>query len=442
MTALQEQVPRHHRVPADFNLILAYKSAREQGAWGERQIRCRIVHNALCQADGIGQVWPMIRQGSSQYGDGDTWRPHPVRVLLLAVFFIAAGGHHEKSRAAGSVYTIAKYPIEATADDAVAAKKLAMADGQAGAFRSLLKRLVPVSAYRYLPKTTLADIQNLTDGLNIRSEQNSSTEYLAELDFRYNAEAVRAYLQNLRLPYVERQAPETLIVPVYRNTNTASPRYLITATGQRSWRKAWSGLDLQNTLTPVKLAHYKPDIRDDVRQSLVDGDMTRLKIFQQEYSATRFMLAFAAPDASGNKLDFTFVGQDAIGEFNLVRSYPIDDGDLFYTAELAAVIGLGILEGRWKTATGPASGSRAASGGAVERLRFFVQFNGLGQWQAIRSRITSIPGVAGIDTGAVTARGAEIMLSYPGGMTALQQRISAEGMYFTRSNGQWLLLQN
>ncbi len=44
------------------------------------------------------------------------------------------------------VYTIANYPVEATAKDAVAAKEKAHADGQQAALGALLKRLVPVTA--------------------------------------------------------------------------------------------------------------------------------------------------------------------------------------------------------------------------------------------------------------------------------------------------------
>ena len=41
--------------------------------------------------------------------------------------------------AAEKVYTIANYPIEATAENAVKAKEKALADGQQAAFRSLLE---------------------------------------------------------------------------------------------------------------------------------------------------------------------------------------------------------------------------------------------------------------------------------------------------------------
>src|SRR4051812_47492206 len=53
---------------------------------------------------------------------------------------------------ADAPYTVANYPVDATAANAVAAKDQALAEGQQAAFRSLLKRIVPVTAYKQLTK--------------------------------------------------------------------------------------------------------------------------------------------------------------------------------------------------------------------------------------------------------------------------------------------------
>src|SRR5689334_605703 len=53
---------------------------------------------------------------------------------------------------ADAAYTVANYPVDATAANAVAAKDQALAEGQQAAFRSLLKRIVPVTAYKQLTK--------------------------------------------------------------------------------------------------------------------------------------------------------------------------------------------------------------------------------------------------------------------------------------------------
>ena len=93
---------------------------------------------------------------------------------------------------ADAVYTVGNYPVEATAANAVAAKDQALADGQQAAFRSLLKRLVPVTAYKQLTRVSDVKAGDLVSGVSVRSERNSATDYIASLDFSFQADAVRA----------------------------------------------------------------------------------------------------------------------------------------------------------------------------------------------------------------------------------------------------------
>jgi len=73
------------------------------------------------------------------------------RRMRRTAFWVATAmlgpGWLAPTQAADTVFIVAKYPVEARADNAVAAKTQALADGQQAAFRSLLKRLVPVTAY-------------------------------------------------------------------------------------------------------------------------------------------------------------------------------------------------------------------------------------------------------------------------------------------------------
>src|SRR5437762_1841973 len=95
---------------------------------------------------------------------------------------------------ADEVYTVGNYPVDAQAANAVAAKEQALADGQQAAFRSLLKRLVPVTAYKQLSRVASLKAGDLISGVAVRSERNSSTDYIANLDFSFQADAIRAAL--------------------------------------------------------------------------------------------------------------------------------------------------------------------------------------------------------------------------------------------------------
>ncbi|HML30098.1 MAG TPA: DUF2066 domain-containing protein, partial [Hyphomicrobium sp.] len=134
--------------------------------------------------------------------------------IVLAGFLVAPADAQTDA-----AYTVGNYPIEATAANAVAAKEQAMSDGQQAAFRSLLKRLVPVTAYKQLERVRDAKAADLVSGISVRSERNSSTAYYASLDFSFQPEAVRSLLSGQNIPFVDQQAPPLTVVTVLLQGN-------------------------------------------------------------------------------------------------------------------------------------------------------------------------------------------------------------------------------
>ncbi|MEL6288454.1 MAG: DUF2066 domain-containing protein, partial [Pseudomonadota bacterium] len=151
--------------------------------------------------------------------------------------------------------------------------------------------------------------------------------------------------------------------------------------------------------------------------------------------------ASAEPDPTGRRLIVSIAGQDAVGAFHLKRTYPIEDEDLLYSAELATIIGLGILEGRWK-AVAADSNSLVAAAGPAEDIVFYVRYAGFGQWQGLRQRLANLPGVETFDTGTVSARGAEVRMRYAGGLTALRQRLARDGLPMGQEGNAWVVNAN
>ncbi|MEZ5774313.1 MAG: hypothetical protein R3D33_06330 [Hyphomicrobiaceae bacterium] len=176
-------------------------------------------------------------------------------VLGILAMLIAGLAQMPAGHAAEAVYTVGNYPIDATASNAVEAKKQAIAEGETGAFRYLLKRLVDVTAYKRLPELPAEQVDGLIDGFRVVSEQNSSTEYVAVMDFSFKPDAVRALIQSYGLPFLDRQADTLGLVTAFVAGPDAGGAH---ATGAKDWRKAWSGLDLTHALTPVALATPGP----------------------------------------------------------------------------------------------------------------------------------------------------------------------------------------
>jgi hypothetical protein len=190
-----------------------------------------------------------------------------------------------------AVFTVGNYPVEANAKDAVAAKAAALADGQQSALRSLFRRIVPVTAYRRLKAIPQPNAADLVDGVSIKDERNSSTQYLATLDVSFRADGVRNVLRRNGIPFVDQQGPQTLLVPLYRTT--ADGPY---TSGKGVWFEAWKSLDLSHTLTPVKLDTLRPEILPDTIKALATGTGGADRIITGEYKTDRVVFALAQPE--------------------------------------------------------------------------------------------------------------------------------------------------
>lgn len=351
-----------------------------------------------------------------------------------------------------AVFTISNYPVEASDSNAVVAKEKALAEGQQAAFRALLKRIVPVTVYKQLVRLKNAKAADLVSGVAVRSERNSSTQYIANLDYSFEPEGVKSLLSREGIAFVDKQAEPVTVVTVTRDGNPATAK---NDTG--AWREAWAGLDLTNTLTPLKLETLKPVIHNDTVTMMVSGDDKGLRILTGEYNTKRIVLAIAEADPASKKLIVTLSGQDAVGPLFLKRTYRVSDGDLAYASQLAAVVGLGVLEGRWKaikgksdvavaaepaTAEVPAWAANAQSSPSQdtgERVAFVVEFSGLPQWNEIRTQLLDTPGVDNVEISSITESAAEIALSYPGGAQRLANAIGGRGLALTGDGDRWVM---
>ncbi|MCB1546565.1 MAG: DUF2066 domain-containing protein [Hyphomicrobiaceae bacterium] len=363
------------------------------------------------------------------------------RAAVVALALALGGGTAE----AADVFTIAKYPVDATDSDAVKAKERAILDGQQAAFRALLKRLVPVSAYRRLSAARISTkASELIEGFQVRSETNSDTQYIASFDFTFQAKGVRELLRRHGLPFIETQAASVTLVPVFlaqvpvAGDGAPAPGKHV-GKGLGTWTSAWRGLDLANTLTPITLKPLRKEVHVDVITALLKGDFEQMRILAGEYGTDRVVVAAAEPDPARRRLHVTLAGRDAIGFFHLKRSYRVEGGDLGYAAELAAVVGLGIIEGRWKVTNAPQTVAARPDAGPSAPVQISVEFRSRADWQRMQDMLLQTPGVADLEIDALSARGASVRLSFPGGAGPLALTLAQQGIYLRNVGGQWIL---
>ena len=334
-----------------------------------------------------------------------------------------------------NVFTVGNYPVEARAQDAVAAKEKAIADGQQAAFRSLLKRLTPVTAYKALDGLRSVQAANLIEGIAVRSERNSTTTYTASLDFSFDGRRVRELLQQRGIPFVDEQAAATAVVLVVAALQAAGSSAALSA---KSWRDAWAGLDLDNGLAPVRLHERPPALTAEMLKDSMTNPEAPLRAIAVLAKSGQALLVVAEPDAAARRLHVTLSGTDAVGQFVLRRSWRMDPADPAYAAELAAVVALGTLEGRWKATRSRGAAPLPSAGAALQPVQMFVEFRNIQEWQGLRRQLTDMPGVSDFVVGGLSSRSADVALRYPGGGGALSAALSQVGIELRPNGGAWL----
>jgi Uncharacterized protein conserved in bacteria (DUF2066) len=377
--------------------------------------------------------------------------------LIAVVCAVAFGSQATMSYAASSqsVFTMGGYPVEASAKDAVTAREKAVAEGQKAAFRSLLKRLVPVTSYARLRRLSAIKVGDMLDGVAVKSERNSTTDYLANLDFIFQPQAVRALLQREGLKFVDAQAPLLVVVPIWKaeaDTATLAPQ-LSEQAGSKAWRDAWASLDLTHALTPIRLENANNGPKPAVVSVLATGDVAPLRQLLLDYKSETLVFAIAEPDVAKKRLHVTLVGRDEVGDLGWRRSQRLDLGDSTYSVAVAAVVSLGVIEGRWKAmqlkggrASAPladieqvAAQPERRDGATETNLRFGVEFQGMAEWQSLSRKLSETPGVEDVDVAGLSARGARVSLRFQGTMRELADVLGRQGMALRQTGAGWVM---
>ena len=247
-------------------------------------------------------------------------------------------------------------------------------------------------------------------------------------------------------PIVDR-GPEILIIPVFVEDGTAK------STDRNPWRSALADLDLAHAPVPGKLAPTRGDLTAAIARAYFANPAAGVETLKTQYKTTQILMALAELDGGGDSLTVKLVGSDAVGLFSLQREVKARDGIDEAALESAAQLAFETVQERWKITRGsPAVATAAASsneaseapppgGGDLVSVQVTAEFSGLKEWQAIRSRLQSVPGVQHWDLRSVNPRSAEIGFDFPGGAERLAEMAEARGLS-VESGPEGLIVRN
>ena len=209
--------------------------------------------------------------------------------VLFIAWFVGLSAAPNKAWAADA-FTVEHVDVDATADNAAAAREKATLTGQQTAFNRLLDRLTPHDQRATLPHPSAAEIGDLVRDFAVENEKASAVRYLASLSVRFRPDEIRALLRTAGVPFAETMSKPIVIVPLLKSNAGLS-----LWDDTNAWRQAWQDSQ-RDGLVPfvVPLGDLDDTVALDAARAQA-GDSEGLAALAWRYKAGDVIVATAEP---------------------------------------------------------------------------------------------------------------------------------------------------
>ena len=304
--------------------------------------------------------------------------------------------------AKADVFTIRGITVDATGQDVIDAKQIAIRQGQYAALDRLWERLVQEEDRASVPLVPPHEIDRFVQNFSVSNEKTSDVRYIADMAVQFAAQPVRNHLRFANIPFVDKPAPTAVVLPIY---NDGAGELLWQA--GNPWLAAWVSSFTQDSLSPV----ISPlgDLQD---MSLIDaqraasGDPLAINSFAERHGTENTLVARAdLLDEQTVEYRFREYGTpERAGQFVLTRIEGESDEDLLLrgVAETQAR-----LEQAWRRANTVRFDQQA-------QLVALIPLRDLKDWITIQEDLGAIPAIASTRIVSLTREAAIVDLSYYG----------------------------
>ena len=334
---------------------------------------------------------------------------------------------------ASDLFTIHLISIDFKANDANAARKLALADGQDRALKALLKKLTLETDHGRLPVVEESRLGEFVQGFEVANEQRSERRYLADLTVRFNPYAVRALLRNADIPFAESASPPIIVLPVFQRAGTTN-----LWDDPNPWRDAWYRFEAQeglvNLVVPIgELA----DLAAINSVQALSGDRAALREFAEGHGAEEALVTVAKLefDPSGiPSVDVTAqMYGSVVGPIRVERFRGSSDGNIeallhSSVSEMAARI-----EYDWKLENLLEFNER-------QNILVVVPIKGLQHWLQLSSSLGTLAVIRKTNLLSLSKKEALVSIFYLGNMDRLANLLAQRGIDLLLSDGRWTLV--
>lgn len=418
--------------------------------------------------------------------------------------FFAVFGAAVAHAAGDDVFVVPRVTVQAQADSATAAKRIAQRNGRRHAIDLLLRRLTMEDDWPYLPSVQAgaaaahndpgllpgadalsarpvialddAKLEALESGFEVYNEKSSANTYRAFISYRFKPAAVRRLLREAQIPYSEAQTRTALVLPVLQTANSV---YLWEE--NNPWMAAWKVRPYNNELTPM--AAPLGDLEDastiSANQALA-LNANALARLAERYSVSQVIVAHAylrqqdgehrlrvrlingfresGDIGVGDELSNVGGDIDTRGDVSIGGGSAVESGPSTNAFSVAKV-GDTLAEAWFNREAGnfPSLAEEAIEVVIAKHakpwkertlidhteaalLEASAYFRSLNEWAAIRSALISTPLVGSVQVRSLSRQGAEMLVRAYGDPDKLIVAMEAQGLALWTEDGEHWLV--
>ena len=353
-------------------------------------------------------------------------------VLLATMIMLGALPAHAAGPVETSVFAVQGVSADVTDKDVATAKNKALFEVQMKAIVMLAQRLGNETFAAEIAKLESKDVLPLLKSLSIEEEGTGPGHYIGKFTVRFIPEKVQRLFESYGVTVVSEQATPMLVLPIWKAAEGTQ------LWEDNLWRAAWLSLHAEQSLVPLIIPIGDlEDTASITAQDVLNLDPIKLETLRRRYGTRTILVAIAEP-AEGNGVRAMMNAESELGKITFDKIYTADPPALDASAALAAARFHAVMIDKYKSDKSRAQ-QVSADASVSHSIPVTVPFTSPSEWNAVRSRILSSPGIIGVDVSTLAADGAVIRLMYVGDLQVVQTSMQGTGLQMSQIGGTWVI---
>ncbi|MEM9625725.1 MAG: DUF2066 domain-containing protein [Pseudomonadota bacterium] len=353
-------------------------------------------------------------------------------MLSLGLVWLVAEPAHAQI---ADLYTVSGIPVDATAENAVAARSQAHKQGQRDGLQKLLRRLVPRSDHGRLAAIGGLEAESFVQNFEIRGEQLSSTRYLAEMTVAFDQMRIKELLEAERLPFSDKVSPPVVVLPLFKSADGA----VLWPEGN-PWWAAWAKkLEAERPLRLIMPLGDLQDVGAVTIDQAANGDQLAIQRLASRYGARDGIVAsveLLSDPASDGPVSISLAAKRAGNVNRSGQSFTLNGapGEPLESVLEGAVVRMqDSLDEQWKSQ----HILRLDTGGLI-----FVDIpiNSLAEWVDINRNLENLSVVSQVEIAEFARTLVKAHIYYVGEEAGFERALDGLGLTLSRGEEEWLLL--